>query len=490
MLDIYKKELKSRGMFTEEVYPLLDTIASSVPNDKIPKRMKLLLGITELTLIASHLRKHILHWNNSIIPINTISFSFAKSGAGKDSAVNAIRKGFRKGYTAIELARKNEAKKKAIELARLEGEANYAEWSVYKDYYTPPAPLFIAAGTAQGFMQHLNDIEENPIGAGYFYDGEFSTTLQNSGNITEVLKLLAEVYDEGSKEAERIKNREGQLKAVIKLPVSALLVSSADNILYDENNKNKFKLEFSSKLARRSIFFYTPYDEPKKQYKSATEALNAELAMEDKAIKSKEIIETYVYDTISYHLESESNFIKVSKEVRELFTFYKMYNEEYAAKKIPKEFPIATISREHMQWKTLKLSGAIAIFEGSDIIEAEHYIYASNITEMLSEDLMLFEKELNKEEYEIFADFVHLNLDLDNSFYIDLHKLRKLGYIPKTGNPTTKLKELIQLVSSYDPSGIYTLCENGNGICYEKTVVRNSIFVSIKEFTDEELENL
>ena len=50
-----------------------------------------------------------------------------------------------------------------------------------------------------------------------------------------------------------------------------------------------------------------------------------------------------------------------------------------------------------------------------------------------------FERELNKEPYEVLADYMHQNL-VDNRCFLDIHTLKKLGFISGTSNLEKKLK--------------------------------------------------
>ena len=85
--------------------------------------------------------------------------------------MNAVRKCFKTSYSIIEQKRKDEAKRKAIHKAQSEGLESPAEWSTYKKFYIEPNPLFVSPSTAEGFIQHLNDLDEAGIGAGYIYSG-------------------------------------------------------------------------------------------------------------------------------------------------------------------------------------------------------------------------------------------------------------------------------------------------------------------------------
>ena len=86
-----------------------------------------------------------------------------------------------------------------------------------------------------------------------------------------------------------------------------------------------------------------------------------------------------------------------------------------------------------------------------------------------------FEKELVKEPYELFADYVRLYA-VDGEYSINLHSLRKLGFIPQRGQSSTHLKELIKLVNSYDSLGSYEL--HNDVISFKEIKKTESILLS------------
>ena len=464
MLDLLKKDLTSSGAFSGALTPIIRQIVDSINSPQIPYRMKLTIAASELVLFASHLRRNIRHWNGSLIPINAISFVISGSGSGKDSSVSAARKCFSLGYKVIESKRKEIATQNAIKLAMAAGKTDPHEWNTYKEFYQAPNPLFVAPSTSEGFIQHLNDLDSAGIGAGYTQSGEFGAELVSGGLIIDNIKLLSEIYDEGTKEVKVLKSRENQSKEIKGLPVSALYMGSQDNILYDESVKRVFRREFSTKLARRSFFNFSPKPVEPPQYSSVEEMLNAEMRAELTAVDARETVQQIVKKIAEDAVKGAGQPLDVSEEARNLFIKYKRYNEEFAHTMDP-QYPISKIVRMHMQWKALKFSGAIAIFNGHDAITMDDYISAISYCEMLAEDMQLFEIELVKEPYEIFVDFMHSKA-VDGKSHIGLHSLRKMGYIPTTGSPQTKMKELIHLATSYDKQGIYSICDDG--ICYEE----------------------
>jgi len=474
MLGLLKQDLQSKGAFSGALPDIVRQTVDSINNPQIPYRFKLTIAASELVLFASHFRRNIEHWNGSMIPINSLSFVISGSGSGKDSAVNAARKCFKEGYAIIEDKRKTVATQNAIKSAQLAGKPDPAEWNTYKEFYEKPEDLFASVDSTQkGLMKHFNTLEESGIGGGYLFSGEIGAELV-SGGIVPLLQFISEVYDEGNKEVKLIGNKEEQGKAIKNFPVTALFVGSQNNILYDESVKRVFKREFSTKLARRSFFNFSPETIEAPVYSTVAAMLLAETAAEDASLLARKNVSVLIKEVATEATKGAGQPLKVSPEVRELFITYKRYNEELSHTLSP-QFQISKLVRSHMQWKALKFSGAIAIFNKHNSIMLEDYIAAITYCEMLDEDMQNFEAELMKEPYEVFVDYMHSIADNGKSS-ISLHQLRKLAYIPTTGTPTTKMKELIHLATSYDKTGIYTVCDDG--ICYEAIQKTDIIGVS------------
>ena len=80
MLDMLEKEINNRNVFDGNIPEIVKAVADSIPSQTIPYRMKLAIAVSEIMLYASQFRINIKHWNDSIIPINSIMFCIAKSG--------------------------------------------------------------------------------------------------------------------------------------------------------------------------------------------------------------------------------------------------------------------------------------------------------------------------------------------------------------------------------------------------------------------------
>ena len=101
MLDMLEKEINKLNLFEGNMPEIVKAVADSIPSQTIPQRMKIALAMSEIMLFVSQFRINIQHWNGSIIPINSIMFCIAKSGASKDSSLRAARKCFQIGYAVL-----------------------------------------------------------------------------------------------------------------------------------------------------------------------------------------------------------------------------------------------------------------------------------------------------------------------------------------------------------------------------------------------------
>lgn len=476
MLQLLKKELDAKNALTGELPPVLEMIADAIPFQTIPRNMKLTIAKSEMTLFASQFRRNIHHWDGGEVPINGIGFIITGSGAGKDSGVNAARKCFNVGYDIINEHRNRLAKQSAMQEAEESGDENPTEWETYKAYYRAPNPLFVAPSTTEGLVQHFNDLDTDGIGAGYMYSGEIGAELSQNPLMVENIKLLSELYDLGNKEVKVLKGRENQSKEIKGLPTSALFVGSPANILYDEAIKKKFSVEISSKLARRSDFCFCPWSVPEPSFKSITEMLAAEEAIENAALAARELLSNGIATLARENLQNRS-LVEVDPAVRRLFLTYKRYNSE-VAETLPKLYPMSALVRRHLQWKALKFAGAIAIFNQHPKITEEDFIYAIRFCELLDKDMAAFEVELVKEPYEVFADYMK-EIVYEGKSVIGLHALRKMKYIPMSGNPKQKMDDLVHLAAAYDTSAIYSVKKDE--IHYEEVVKTDVLSISFKE---------
>lgn len=475
MLNRLKRELDNRGVFKTKLPDFLIELANTIPTN-LPEKMKLTISVSALITFTSMFRRNIQHYNGSLIPINAITFCISNSGSGKDSSVNAMKKNFNESYEVIQRIRIDKAIEKAKEEAKSKRLAKANEPVGYSKCLKNPLPLFVATSTPEGFIRYLNELDEEGIGSGSIYVGEFGDELMNSSSIISILQLLSELYDEGKKELKVLKSQENQSKEIKNLPVSGLFITSPDNIIYNEDIKKKFKLQFTSKLARRSFFTYINEKLDTNDNIEISDVLSRELELTQEAIRLRKKHSDRALELTKELLTKLKQPISIEPKAKELYILYKAYNEALSDT-LNSQYSISKIATRHLYWKALKLSGAIAIYKGEDSISEQSYREAIAFTELLTEDMKNFEIELDKENYEIFSSYMQ-RITKDKTF-IDIHTLKKLGYIKGTTNLTAKVKDLCYLAGSYDKSGIYIPSEKG--IEYSKIVKSNQVGVSFKE---------
>ena len=474
MINLLKNELDKLNAFSTPLPSSIYDLASIVPDTRLDQKMKLTIAISEIMLFISQFRRNILHFNTSLIPINAITFIISPSGIGKDSSINMIRKAFKLGYDEINDIREAKAIQKAIATATNKKKAHPDNPEVYLPYYEKPYPLFASPSTNEGFIAHLNRLDNDGIGAGYIYSGEFASELSSSNVLIPNLRLLSELYDEGKKEVKMLKDKSNQSEEIINLPVSGMFMSSPDNILYEDNTKKQFKVEFTSKLARRSFFCYNPKALDFPEYSTINELLKDTYEKENIA-KEKILNFTTLHKNLAIkQLNKVGEPIPISESCRRVLILYRDYNNR-RAEEVKRQYPITKLVIQHMYWKALKLAGALALYKNKDEITDLEYKEAIGFCEILASDMKNFEIELIKEPYELFVSLVHDSLD-NNECFIGLHTLKKMGYIIGSNSITSKLKELVTLASSYDESGIYTAEENG--IKFKKIIKTNLIGIS------------
>jgi hypothetical protein len=482
---MFKEELDKNNVFSGKLPEILIQLAGSINNYRIPYRMKLAIAVSEFILFFSQFQKKIKLYDGALIPINSITFCIAGSGAGKDSSKDAVRTCFGEAYQVINETRKTNAKNIAIEAARKEGKDNPTEFDVWKEYYSHPSSLFSAPNsTLEGLTSDFNRLEDEGLGAGFVYSGEIGDEFGNG--IDLLMQFMAEVYDKGSKEVKALKGKESQLKPLYNFPVSALFMGSQAGILFEQDIKHKFRKAFNSKLARRSYFMYAPDEEKRPDFGGNIAKFDKWTAQcksdaYDNRTKAIASINTIVPALINGSTEP----LTLAPEVQKIYDRYTAYNEEVAESEIEHQYPISKLVRKHLQWKALKFAGAIAMFHGRDIISISDYVSAVTYCEQLNRDMELFEAELAKQPHEVFADYMNVNCGTDGKSHMSFHTIKKLGYISSTGTTEARVHELVKLAASYDKTGIYTVCDEG--VCFERQQLTDIINISYLPIDNTEL---
>ena len=464
-----KEYLRNAGAFQNETNVNV-TRALQTISGEVPERLKLAIAVSELVTFTSQLRKNIVLYDGTLVPCNAFTFALSGSGTSKDSSMNMVRKALKPGYTVIEQRRKDEAKTKAEKMALLDGKSKDA----WLEYYEKPKDLQAGLGTVEGITKHFHSLESDTLGAGSLNASEIGSELLSNKDMSDIIKTLAIGYDLGKIPAKIIKSSDSQTEAIECLPLNALFFGSEDAILHNTGIKDKFKTIFTTQLARRSLFSFTPEVVLPIEFETMEELFDYRDDERERTVYAQTIMKQKVLDLVH---NTNQDPLPLDESAQKLFDTYKEYNQRVAIH-MSIRYPINKLARRHKQWLALKLSGNFAILEENETITKENYIEAINTVEMFSEDLMNFEKELIKEPYEMFCEFCKHNADM-GKFSVSLHELRKLGYIPISGSSKTKIEELVKLASSYDKKAIYTICEEG--ICYEEQIITNILGVSFIE---------
>ena len=472
MLSKFEKHLTDMNVFNAETPKIVTALIDTIPNN-VPYKMKQVLTIHEIVTYISQFRFNILHWNNSIIPINVITFLIAESGMGKDSIVKTIRKSFQPSYDLIRNKQLQILEQQAIQRAVDEGLENPTSYHVYNQFLKPLNPMFVAPSTTEGFIQHLNDIDSLGIGAGYLSTSELGAELISNAALVDNIKLIAELYDEGNKDVKVLKDRSNQSKEIKNLPVSALFMGSQDNILFDDTIKRKVRTEFTTKLSRRSNFCYIEEKQIDTSYDDVAGYLVAEKYIENTSKDKQTKVKEFLLKLTEKYLESNI-VVHIPEEVRDLILIYKKYNE-LTAETIDSLNTMTKLSRQHMHWKAMKIAGALALIKGQEEIDIDSYKYAITFVESISTDIARFEQELNKEAYEVFVSYVNMYYN-NKELFLSLHDLKKKKFINNQGNPIKKAEELATLASIYDKNGLYKATDEG--IAFNRLQTSDSIGIS------------
>lgn len=171
MLDILKSELNDKQVFNNELPAIVTKLMQTIPDSTIPDRFKTVVALSEISTFATQFRRNMGHWDGFELPTNSVSFIIAKSGAGKDASVSAVRRTFNPAYDILNAKRQDLAKRAAIQLAADAGSESPNEYDEYREFYQEPAPIYLSPTTPQGLIQHINDLGSHPIGAGSVYAG-------------------------------------------------------------------------------------------------------------------------------------------------------------------------------------------------------------------------------------------------------------------------------------------------------------------------------
>ena len=444
----------------------MELVSQSITGN-VYQKMKDALSISEILTLATHMRAKIRLPDDTLVPVNGISFVIASSGASKDRSLNQARKCFKSIYLKMDKYLADQAIVQAVK----EAEAANKSEDDFMEFYKKPRPLFGGAKpTVSGIQGHLNQLQTADVGGGHIYSGEFGSELANSNAMLDILQIAAELYDLGNMKADWRKTEEAQGKEITSMNFSAIFISSPGNIIYDQTVKKKFIVEFTTKLARRSFFNFNKGD-----LEIPNETVDGLLAREERELKESLEAVAKLALMLDEIRPKKSNVIKLGEDVWKIYGVVKRYYEELA-ETIDPELESYKLATTHTQWRALKLAGAFAQAENSDILTKQHFAEALHYCEATALDLKEFNEEINKESYELLNDYMG-TIYKDHRIELTAHKLSKLGYIDSTKSVKSKLVELCDMANDIS-DGIYTA--EGTKIQFEKLVQKDIIGASYK----------
>lgn len=422
-------------------------------NPQIHEDIVLLMLLIELSLVVGSFRKPIQLDPRTKVTVSTVAFCLANSGYGKDSTKSLISSIFDKSYDLIDTKRKEGLLIKAVDDAIREGHTETEAYTpaIINKFLQPLEPLKASISTNEGFIQHLNLLDEINLGCGYLYTGEFADML-SSALLIDNITLISELYDLGNKEVKIIKDKTKQSKELKGMPVTALFVGSLDLILNTDKLKQTLKLAFSSKLARRSMVFYSTKKHLIDQSISLDEYLSQNTENLENVFETLENISNLLEKNTNHFLNTIQNgpFV-MNKKALNLYNAYKVYCT-LKGEELPNEKTLYKLTITNQYWKALKLAPLFAFLKKRNTITMSDMFIAITIVENYAKYTEQLENELSKETHEALCTYALNNLQfVKNSAKISTHTLQKLGFVKASANAKaleSQVRELLILANS------------------------------------------
>jgi len=259
-----------------------------------------------------------------------------------------------------------------------------------------------------------------------------------------------------------------------------MFAGSEDNIILDKATSAKFKQEFMSKLARRSFFVYPTEEEFKAaavNYSTYEDMVSKQSDFESIASEAKAYLASASMDIASQLINSDKRLLDIDDDALRAYKDYKMYTLnlgnglDYIHKSVQLE-------QMHRSWKMLKLAGVFALWDSRDSISINDITESIYVSEMLGKYLGYYEEYASKESYELCADYFMLHPE----HKLNLHELKKRGFINGSSSLENRVKELVKLADSVAGSDGIIKYEN-DVVSYkpfEKVGNHSASYVSVK----------
>lgn len=477
LVEQLQDNLKEYGLFNkpDEDNILFDIVKCL--DTRLEDRMKLQLVVHSFINLISNLRIPI-SIDNQLVPINSIAFLFSPSGSGKDSTINKIN-GILSSSVELILDKRNQINfEQAEKLLRNSKEKNVE----LNDFLLKLPPLDIGISTVEGLTSSLEVNQRIPLGSINVNTNEFIAEMNsNQATLIGMLSAVAEMYDLGNKQSKQLKDKSKEVGNLKNVFINALLTSSYN--VYDRQDiRASLSNEFQSKLARRSSITFSNTVIPEPHYDNIEDMIDKMIETKGSIYTNIDTISDRLKDIIAHYLENPDHtlFISPEPETFRLYLKYQLYCRHKSSRLNSIEYKLSSLNIANRYWQALKLSGAIALYNKEMFISKESFILAVQIVEIINNDIFVFEKELNKEVFELFIDYCEEGIKESKEFSIPLFKLKKLNFISGKGNDISQVNSLINTCSSREElNGIFRF--NNNVLTYEKLETTNDIGITFKE---------
>lgn len=351
-----------------------------------------------LAKMASNMRATIVTKDRGEIPVNLYALALATSGFGKGHSVNIMENDFLTGFkrrfmedTLPIIAEKHLwdiAKDRAIrnvsdeasEFEKVEGEFKRAGAFPFTfDSGTPPAvkqlrhKLLLA--NCGSINLQIDEIGSNLIGS------------------VDVLTLFLELYDQGMVKQKLTKNtNENQRGEEVdgKTPTNMLLFGTPSKLLDGGQTEEQFYSFLETGYARRCFYGFGQHDRKAFNTQTPQEIYQKLIQPTNSSVVTK-------WSTQFHKLADPAMYgwrIYVEDDVAIQLLTYKIECEK-AADAMADHEDIRKAELSHRYFKALKLAGALAFIDESNIIDMDHLMSAIKLTE---ESGAAFQTILNREK--------------------------------------------------------------------------------------------
>ena len=444
---------------------LVQTLVNKTQNDN-PLFFRILVAFYFAEL-ASMMRTNIVTHDRGVIPVNIYAINLSASGTGKTFSSNIIEESvinkFKENFlnTTFEyISHSNLDKLAHIKAAKANVDVNTALEQLQTDFHSlGPLVFNFDSGTSPAVKQMRQKLLMANCGSINLVVDEIGSNLVSN---TEVLNTFLDLYDIGKTKQKLTKNTSDNRRIEEidgRTPTNMMLYGTPSKLLDGSKTEDEFYSMLETGYARRCLFGYAR--KVNKLNKNSAEDIYNALTN-----KSSDSFLLNLSTKLG-NLADPSNFnsdITMSKDIAIMIIEYRLLCENVAdTLKDHQEILKAEIS--HRYYKALKLAGAYAFIDGSNII---------------TEDILLAAIKLVEESGNAFASILNRERP-----YVKLAK-----YIADMGKEITQV-ELLEDLPFYKGSEAVRRDMMNMAIAYgykNNIIIKRSVSDNIEFFLGESME--